>query len=166
VASRLANSASKPSVLLLEAGGPNSEPEGRIAGERHTYWITGGLSLDYGYKTIPQPALNGRELPYHRGKGLGGSSATNLGLWDWGAKSEFEEWARIVGDGTWEWANVVQHMKKVCLLEYCNVLGRLLTPRYSRLRIIMTLHQRSTRNTSILINHLMGIPGAFQQEVR
>ncbi|KFA50989.1 hypothetical protein S40293_07259 [Stachybotrys chartarum IBT 40293] len=113
LAACLAKTQSRPSVLLLEAGGPNSDPETRIAGDRHTFWIRDGLKIDHGYKTTPQLALNGRELPYHRGKGLGGSSATNLALWDWGSKAEFEEWARLVGDDAWKWKNVVEVMKKI-----------------------------------------------------
>lgn len=34
--------------------------------------------LEYGYTTVPQPELGGRELPYQRGKGLGGSSMINF----------------------------------------------------------------------------------------
>ena len=117
LASRLAENPNL-SVLLLEAGGPNSALETRIAGERHTFWITGGLTLDYGYKTIPQPTLNGRELAYHRGKGLGGSSATNLGLWDYGSRTEYDEWARLVGDDEWTWPKVAARMKKVRILRF------------------------------------------------
>ncbi|KAK9772978.1 putative Glucose-methanol-choline oxidoreductase N-terminal domain-containing protein [Seiridium cardinale] len=113
LASRLAHQKSKPSVLLLEAGGKNDDPAFAIASERHLFWAKNGLQLDYGYKTIPQTALNGRQLSYHRGKGLGGSSATNLGLWDYGSKPEYDEWARLVGSSDWLWENVSQRMKKL-----------------------------------------------------
>ncbi|KAK3324859.1 putative glucose-methanol-choline oxidoreductase [Apodospora peruviana] len=113
VASRLANTRSRPSVLLLESGGTNADPKFRLARERFMLWATHGLAIDYGYKTTPQAALNGRELAYHRGKGLGGSSATNLGVWDYGSKPEYDEWARLVGDDEWRWENVVARMKKI-----------------------------------------------------
>jgi len=34
--------------------------------------------LDHGYVTVPQKELNGREIPYARGKGLGGTSIMNF----------------------------------------------------------------------------------------
>lgn len=33
--------------------------------------------LDHGYLTTPQPQLNNRELPYPRGKAMGGSTNLN-----------------------------------------------------------------------------------------
>lgn len=113
MASRLAKSQSRPSVLLLEAGDSNNEGEFRVARERFTFWTTKGLKLDYGYKTEPQAGLNGRVIPYHRGKGLGGSSATNLGVWDYGSQPEYDEWARLVGDDVWKWRNVSACIKTV-----------------------------------------------------
>ena len=115
LAARLSDAPSKPSVLLIEAGGRNEDPANRVAGERNTFWAAGGLKLDYGYKTVPQAALNDRELPYHRGKGLGGSTVTNIGVWDYGSSPEFDEWARLVGDDCWKWENVQERYRKVMI---------------------------------------------------
>jgi len=114
LAARLSDAPSKPSVLMIEAGGLNEDPASRVAGERNTFWAAGGLELDYGYKTTPQAALNDRELSYHRGKGLGGSTSTNLGVWDYGSNPELDEWARLVGDDCWKWENVQARYRKVC----------------------------------------------------
>lgn len=114
LAARLANTSSSPSVLLIEAGGPNNDKKNRVASERHLFWATPqGRSLDHGYQTVEQPALDGRRLPYHRGKGLGGSTATNLGLWDYGSKSELDRFAQLVGDTQWEWEEVKKRMQMV-----------------------------------------------------
>lgn len=100
-------------MLLIEAGGRNEDPAGRVAGERNTFWATGGLKLDHGYKTTAQAALNDRELAYHRGKGLGGSTAINIGVWDYGSGPELDEWARLVGDDCWKWDKVQDRFRKV-----------------------------------------------------
>lgn len=115
LAARLSDAPSKPSVLMIEAGGLNEDPASRVAGERNTFWAAGGLELDYGYKTTPQAELNNRELSYHRGKGLGGSTATNLGVWDYGSNPELDEWARLVGDDCWKWENVQARYRKVTI---------------------------------------------------
>lgn len=100
-------------MLLLEAGGTNDDPEYRVAGDRNTFWAAKGRSLDRGYVTTPRPALDGRELPYHRGTGLGGSSATNIGVWDYGCKPDMDEWAKRVSDDWWKWDNVETQFRKV-----------------------------------------------------
>jgi choline dehydrogenase-like flavoprotein len=59
--------------------------------------------LDYGYKCIPQPQLDGREIQCPRGRGLGGSSAINFCCWLIGHREDFNQWAEIVGDDAWSW---------------------------------------------------------------
>ncbi|KAB5516976.1 oxidoreductase [Coniochaeta sp. 2T2.1] len=111
LAARLAASPSKPRVLLLEAGGPNPSLKHRAAGERLTYWMT--AEENYRYKTVPESGLDSRELVYDRGHGLGGTSVINMGIWDYGRREEYDEWARLVGDDVWRWGNVVGEMKKI-----------------------------------------------------
>lgn len=107
-------------MLLIEAGGSNEDPSLRVAGERNTFWATGGLKIDRGYVTEPQEALEQRKLPYHRGTGLGGSSATNIGVWDYGCKPDMNEWANRVGDDWWKWENVQARIREVCKPVYWN----------------------------------------------
>ncbi|KAJ5623870.1 hypothetical protein N7510_000179 [Penicillium lagena] len=113
LASKLSKSRTQPSVLLLEAGEDNDDVADRIAGERLTFWATNGTHLDYGYKTVPQTQIKGREIPYARGKGLGGSTATNMGVWDYGSKAEFNEWARLVNDDIWKWEHSLERIKQL-----------------------------------------------------
>ncbi|KAJ6111368.1 hypothetical protein N7523_007429 [Penicillium sp. IBT 18751x] len=111
VASQLAQSAKKPSVLLLEAGGPNSDKSLRVDGQRWQTLTQEGMN--WGYKTVAQKHLKGRELDYSRGKGLGGSSAINFGVYSVGARDDYDEWASIVGDDTFSWENIQKRFKNL-----------------------------------------------------
>ena len=46
-------------------------------------------SLNWGYKTTPQEHCNGRELDYSRGKGLGGGTAINFGVYTVGVRDDY-----------------------------------------------------------------------------
>ncbi|KAI1288980.1 hypothetical protein F5Y03DRAFT_378785 [Xylaria venustula] len=100
-AATLARSPKKPSVLLLEAGSDNADRKHRVSGQRFTTFMN--PDLNWGYKTTPQADCAGRELDYSRGLGLGGSSAINFGVFSRGARDDYEEWARIVGDDSFGW---------------------------------------------------------------
>lgn len=90
----------------------------RVAGARFTFYTTDeAAKVNYRYKTEPLPTLNNRELVYDRGRGLGGSTNINIGVWDYGRKEELDEWARLVDDDSWSWNNVQATMKKVGLLD-------------------------------------------------
>ena len=84
IASRLAKSAQKPSVLLVEAGGDNKDVSYLVPADRFTLAFK-EASLNWGYKTVPQSHLKSQEIDYSRGKGLGGSTAINFSCWVIGA---------------------------------------------------------------------------------
>ena len=69
LASRLARSAAKPNVLLLEAGGDNSDIQHQIAGERFFTHVT-AEGYNWGYETVPQKCLKGQKINYARGQEL------------------------------------------------------------------------------------------------
>jgi choline dehydrogenase-like flavoprotein len=69
--------------------------------------------MNWGYKTVPQEHLNGRKLDYSRGKGLGGSTAINFGVYITGAQDDYDEWAAEVGDDTFRWENMQRRFKKL-----------------------------------------------------
>lgn len=62
--------------------------------------------LDFGYVSEPEPALNNRTITYNRGKGLGGSSILNFGVYLYGSEGDYERWAELVGDSEWGWEKV------------------------------------------------------------
>lgn len=107
----IAQSPKKPTVLLLEAGGPNDDRNLRVDGQR---WLTFmNKDLNWGYKTVPQENCANRELDYSRGKGVGGSSAINFGVFTIGARDDYDEWARIVGDDAFSWDRIQGRLKSL-----------------------------------------------------
>lgn len=71
--------------------------------------------LDHGYLTVRQSAIDGKQLAYARGKGLGGSSLSNFMVWTRGSAADFERWAELVGSEDWGWDSVKKSFQKVCL---------------------------------------------------
>jgi choline dehydrogenase-like flavoprotein len=100
-------------VLLLEAGGEpsflNSVPG--LAMDLLNYPQT-----DWCYKTVPQKnackAFKNQQLPWNRGKVLGGTSMLNFMLYVRGHPSDYNNWANVTGDPEWNWENVVPFFKK------------------------------------------------------
>jgi choline dehydrogenase-like flavoprotein len=108
---KLSNAPSRPSVLLIEAGGENKDLQHRVDGNK---WITRMTpKLNWGYNSTPQSALNDRVIALDRGKGLGGSSAINFSYWNVGPKDDFEEIARQTVDPDWHWTNVQRILKEI-----------------------------------------------------
>ncbi|KAF2036546.1 glucose-methanol-choline oxidoreductase [Setomelanomma holmii] len=103
LSSRLASYLPTHSILLLEAG-PPSDSTPQALYDRYTAFRTPGLN--YGYQTTPQAALNNQVIDYSRGKGLGGTSLINFAIWNRGARDDYDEWARLVGDEKFAWKNV------------------------------------------------------------
>ncbi len=97
-------------VVLLEAGGPdpNSIPELRVP---ILFPRTFGSEVDWGFTTVPQAGLNGRTIPYPRGKTLGGSSSINAQLWTLGHRADYDAWA-AAGCVGWGYADVLPYFEK------------------------------------------------------
>ena len=70
-------------------------------------------SSNWGYQTVPQPHLNGRNIDCSRGKGLGGSTAINFCVYTRGPSSDYDRWAELVGDDTWRWENARRRFNNV-----------------------------------------------------
>ncbi|KAF2010118.1 GMC oxidoreductase [Aaosphaeria arxii CBS 175.79] len=112
LAHRLAHTQSRPSVLVVEAG---PKPEGehlRAPYHRFAPAFT-RPDLDYEYSTIPQKELNGRVVPYNRGKGLGGSSILNFAVYLYGSSEDYNRWAELVGDDAWKWENTLKSFQAI-----------------------------------------------------
>ena len=94
------------SVLLLEAGGSDAWhwfhiPVGYL-------FAMGNPRSDWCYELTPQPGLNGRVLPYPRGKVLGGCSAINGMIYMRGQAEDYDNW-QMPG---WSWPEVLGRFKK------------------------------------------------------
>lgn len=108
----LANRLSKDgrhSVLLLEAGGKDDYiwihiPVGYL-------YCMGNPRTDWGFKTEPEPGLNGRALNYPRGRVLGGCSSINGMIYMRGQSADYDHW-RQLGNPGWGWDDVLPYFKR------------------------------------------------------
>ncbi|MFJ4466957.1 GMC family oxidoreductase [Streptomyces sp. NPDC089424] len=76
-------------VCLLEAGG-REQPQAVAA---PSAWPTlQGTEADWADTTVPQQAAGGRQVPWPRGRGLGGSSAINAMNFLRGHRSVYDAW--------------------------------------------------------------------------
>lgn len=108
IANRLsADSGAK--VVLLEAGPPDRNPWIHIP---VGYFKTmHNPSVDWCYKTEPDPGLNGRSIDWPRGKVLGGSSSLNGLLYVRGQPEDYDRW-RQMGNPGWGWDDVLPLFKR------------------------------------------------------
>jgi choline dehydrogenase len=93
------------SVLLLEAGGPDTKMEIHIPA---AYTKLHGSVVDWGFWTEPQVALNGRRMYQPRGKTLGGCSSTNAMAYVRGNRLDYDDWAALGNQG-WDYHNVLPY---------------------------------------------------------
>lgn len=99
----------KNSVVLLEAGGRDWNPWIHIP---VGYFKTiHNPSVDWCYKTEPDPGLNGRSIEWPRGRVLGGSSSLNGLLYVRGQPQDYERWAQM-GNRGWGWDDVLPLFKR------------------------------------------------------
>lgn len=103
----LANRLSKDpsvSVILLEAGPRDWNPWIHVP---VGYFKTmHNPSVDWCYRTEPDPGLNGRSIDWPRGKVLGGSSSLNGLLYVRGQKEDYDRWRQMGNEG-WGWDDVL-----------------------------------------------------------
>jgi choline dehydrogenase len=83
-------------VLLLEAGPADGPDRMSVPGAWPTLI---GSEVDWRYTTVPQHGLGGAEIPYPRGRVLGGSSAINAMFHQRGHRSAVDAWAAAGATG-------------------------------------------------------------------
>lgn len=93
-------------VLLLEAGGPDTAREIRIPAAFSKLFAT---PYDWNYRTVKQPRLAGRELFWPRGETLGGSTSINAQMWIRGCAADYDGW----GVEGWSYADVLPYFQRV-----------------------------------------------------
>ena len=108
LANRLSASG-KYTVLLLEAGGPDTSPwihipigYGKIFHDARVNWK---------YVTEPSPGLDGQPTYWPRGKVLGGSSSINAMVYVWGHPRDYAEW-NAAAPG-WDWQDVAPVFRRI-----------------------------------------------------
>ena len=107
VANRLTEN-SETTVLLLEAGNPDTKPEIQIPSECLSLL---GSEVDWGYFSEPEPDLNHRKMFCSRGKVLGGSSSINFMMYVRGNPSDYDHWQEL-GNLGWSYQDVLPYFKK------------------------------------------------------
>ncbi|KAI0020992.1 glucose-methanol-choline oxidoreductase-like protein [Xylariomycetidae sp. FL0641] len=113
IASRLAKSPARPSVLLVEAGGLNEDTAYLSSSERFEVAFREGSPLNWFYKTEPQSTLKDQVIDYSRGRGLGGSTAINFCGWTVGPDDDYDRFAELTGNEAFSWKRVKETLKKV-----------------------------------------------------
>ena len=98
------------SVLILEFGGTDMGP---------LIQMPGALSFpmnmkmyDWGYRSEPEPHLDGRRLACPRGKVIGGSSSINGMVYVRGHARDYDHWAETGADG-WAYADVAPYFDRM-----------------------------------------------------
>lgn len=109
----VANRLSAPgggSVLLLEAGRRQRDVRFKVP--------VAGITMKMNPKSSwcfwsePEPGLGGRSIEVPRGKGLGGSSLINGGVYNRGNPADFDQWAEMGSPG-WDFTSVLPHFRRV-----------------------------------------------------
>jgi choline dehydrogenase len=111
VAHRLATR-TDATVLLIEAGGPDTRPEIHDERMAATMSLWGPSEIDWGYVTEPQDGLHGRTVPVARGKVWGGSSSINAMLYVRGNRRDFDHWQEL-GNTGWGYQDVLPHFREM-----------------------------------------------------
>jgi choline dehydrogenase len=95
-------------VLLIEAGPRDWNPMIHMpTGE--IFMV--GSSVDWQFKSEPEPRLGGYQVPLPRGKVLGGSSSINGQVYCRGHHRDYDEWRQLGNEG-WDWESVVPYFRK------------------------------------------------------
>ncbi|KAK0716054.1 putative choline dehydrogenase [Lasiosphaeris hirsuta] len=96
-------------VGVLEAGpAVLDEAEISVPGR---YGQSLGGKLDWCFETEPQPGLSGRELPWPRGRVLGGTSALNFMTWNRASRQDYDAWQELGNEG-WGWEEFLPFFKR------------------------------------------------------
>ncbi len=92
-------------VLILEAGGPDSDFEIHIPG---AYVKNFKKKIDWGFWTEPQEHVDNRKIYLPRGKTLGGSSSINAMAYVRGNKADYDGWAEL-GNKGWDFESILPY---------------------------------------------------------
>tara|TARA_R110002126_G_scaffold23370_1_gene82049 strand:+ start:7884 stop:9491 length:1608 start_codon:yes stop_codon:yes gene_type:complete len=96
-------------VAIIEAGGKDTNPWIHIP---VGYFKTmDNPKTDWRYKTEKDDGINGRSIPWPRGKVLGGSSSINGLLYVRGQAEDYNNW-RQLGNTGWAWDDVLPYFKR------------------------------------------------------
>lgn len=91
-------------VLVLEAGGWDRRQEIGIPAAFSKLFHT---EHDWDFTTVPQLGMNGREMYWPLGRGIGGTSSINAMMWVRGVPADFDSWPT-----GWSYEDVLPYFKR------------------------------------------------------
>lgn len=94
------------SVILLEAGGPDSSPYIHLP---VTYYKTTGPQFTWGYETAPQQHQGNITTQYAQARVLGGGSSVNAQIYIRGNPEDFDGWRDDFGCTGWGYKDVLPY---------------------------------------------------------
>ncbi len=97
------------SVALLEAGGRDTNPWLHVPAGYYRTMLDPSVTWQFG--AGPEPHLDGRIVPWPRGRVLGGSSAINGLLYVRGQRQDYDMW-RQLGNAGWSFEDVLPYFKR------------------------------------------------------
>lgn len=113
LAARLADSG-EYTVLLVEAGAKDTDPTLAMPGA--IVRNVANPKFNWGYYTVPQEELGGRQLFWPRGKVVGGSSSINGMLFVRGDRRDYDLWSQQ-GCSGWSYDDVLPFFKRMEALD-------------------------------------------------
>ena len=96
-------------VCLIEAGGSGRSPYVDIPAA--IVMAQRSPELNWRFESAAQKQLNGRRIPYPRGRGLGGSGLINGMVYFRGHPSDYDEWAQSGAPG-WSYHEVLPYFRR------------------------------------------------------
>ena len=96
-------------VALIEAGGRDRNPWIHVPAGYYRNFSNPAVTWQFG--SGPEPHLDGRTIPWPRGRVLGGSSAINGLLYVRGQAQDFDVW-RQLGNVGWSYQDVLPYFKR------------------------------------------------------
>lgn len=97
-------------ILLIEAGDWDTAPS--VLDPR--LWFTNlGSERDWGDVSLPTADVNGRAIPEHTGRVVGGGSSINASIWTRPIKADMDHWANETGDTAWNYENSREIFKRM-----------------------------------------------------
>ncbi|GBE79001.1 Dehydrogenase citC [Sparassis crispa] len=100
------------SVLVLEAGAANLDDSTiLVPGPGNRRKLLNNPKYDWQFETIAQPHSNNRSYAWSRGKGLGGSSAINVLLWNKPSRDYLQAFEEL-GNPGWNWEAFEKYSKR------------------------------------------------------
>ena len=99
------------SVLLLEAGGEDTNPWIHVP--LGTGKVFNDKRLNWAYESEPEPHMFDRRIYHARGKLLGGCSSINGMIFQRGNPLDYERWAADAGMAHWDYAHCLPYFKRM-----------------------------------------------------